>query len=130
MVDIVTIAFILLISRMISMVFMAAVLQTQFRLFGTTIDFKLVPNLSKMQRRNVYWLRRVLFALSLTIFLGNLIPITIDAVTLFVETSRPDELAALSISYAISNAFTDMLSAVMIWLLYRIAGISAETHHK
>lgn len=126
MVDIETIALLLLIGRLISVTFILLVLHRQYRLFGTQIDFELVPNLTKYQRRNVYRIRRILFALSVIIFLGNLIPIAIDALTLFVETGRPAILRPVSVMYAFSNSLTAMFSAIMIWTLYKIAGLGTD----
>lgn len=123
MVDIKTIAFLLLLGRAVSITFIVLVLYRQYKLFGTQIDFQLVPNLTKMERRHVYQIRRVLFTLSVIIFLGNLIPIAIDVLTLFVETDRPRSIAPISIMYAFSNSFTAAFSAIMIWTLYRVAGL-------
>lgn len=123
MVDIQTIAFLLLLGRLVSVSFILVVLYRQYKLFGTQIDFALVPNLSRMQRKNVYTIRRILFALSVIILIGNLAPIVIDVITLFAETDRPANLRPISIIYAFSNSFTAMFSAAMIWTLYRVAGI-------
>ena len=130
MLDIKTIALCLLIARLISVTFIVMVLVRQYRLFGLPIDFSLVPGISKLEKRSVYRLRRVLFTLSVVIFLGNMIPILIDSLTLFVETSRPSNLHTISIMYAFSNSLTAMFSAIMIWLLYRVAGIGVNTNRK
>ena len=124
MIDIEKIVIFLLAERVIGVIFMVMVLVLQIRLFGKPINFDLVPNLSILQQEKVYMIRRVLFGLSLTIFLGNMIPIAIDWVTLFSETSRPDTLSWLSIGYGISNATTDMVSGFMIWVLYKLAGFT------
>lgn len=123
MVDIKTIALLLLLARAVSVTFIVLVLYRQWKLFGTQIDFKLVPNLTKMERKHVYQIRKVLFTLSAIILAGNMIPICIDVLTLFVETSRPRSIAPISIAYAFSNAFTAAFSALMIWTLYRVAGL-------
>ena len=130
MLDIKTIALCLLIARLISVTFIVMVLVRQYRLFGLPIDFSLVPGISKLEKRSVYRLRRVLFTLSLVIFLGNMIPILIDSLTLFVETSRSAHVHTISIMYAFSNSLTAMFSAIMIWLLYRVAGIGVNTNRK
>jgi hypothetical protein len=116
----------LLIARAVSMIFIVTVMYRQYKLFGTQIDFQLVPNLTKMQRRNVYRIRRILFCLSVIILLGNLVPILIDAVTLFYNPGRPANVKAISVAYAYSNALTAMFSAIMIWTLYRIAGLGGS----
>ena len=130
MLDIKTIALCLLIARLISVTFIVMVLVRQYRLFGLPIDFSLVPGISKLEKRSVYRLRRVLFTLSVVIFLGNMIPILIDSLTLFVETSRSAHVHTISIMYAFSNSLTAMFSAIMIWLLYRVAGIGVNTNRK
>jgi hypothetical protein len=123
MVDIKTIALLLLIARAVSVYFIVLVLYRQYKLFGTEIDFKLVPNLTTMERKHVYQIRRILFALSCIILLGNLVPIVIDVLTLFINTERPANLRPISIMYAFSNSFTAAFSAIMIWTLYRVAGL-------
>lgn len=129
MVDIQTIALLLLIGRIVSLIFIVLVMYRQFKLFGTTIDFQLVPNLTKMERKNVYRIRKLLFALSVVIFLGNMIPVAIDVLTLFTETDRPRSIATISIMYAFSNSFTAAFSAIMIWTLYCVAGLGGGDRH-
>lgn len=124
MISIQIIATILLLARLISVFFILRVLLLQFRLFGTKIDFTLVPNLTKMQRRHVYLMRRILFGLSVVILLGNIVPIIIDTITITANTlGRPAELRPISVMYAFSNAITAMVSAIMIWVLYQVAGL-------
>lgn len=124
--DIQTIALFLLIARVISVVFIVTVLIKQARLFGKTIDFNAVPYLTKLQRKSVYRIRTVLFVLSLIILAGNLVPIIIDYITLFNnDLGRPTSVRAISIAYAFSNALTAMFSAIMIWTLYKLAGIGS-----
>lgn len=65
--------------------------------------------------------RIVLFALSLAIFLGNIIPIFIDGVTLFVDIGRTPSVRPISVLYAVSNALTALVSAYLIHMLYRLA---------
>lgn len=114
MISIAIIAFILLIMRLISAGFILSVLRKQWRLLHKPID------------ADLRLFQRILFAMSVIIFLGNGVPIVIDTITLFVETSRPAKLAALSISYALSNALTAMVSAILIWLMYKIAEASTR----
>lgn len=126
MLTIEVIATILLATRLVSVFFIVKIIILQYRLFGTQIDFSLVPNLTKMQRKHIYMMRRILFALSLIILAGNIIPIIIDIVTLLpnFETNRPSVLHPLSIMYAVSSASTSLLSAVTIQLLYKLAGFT------
>lgn len=120
------IAFILLIARFISIGFILAVLIKQAKQFGREIDFRLAPYLTKFERRNVYRLRTALFLLAIIIFIGNLVPIAIDYITLITDNSlgRTANVRSISIAYAFSNALTAMFSAVMIWALYKIAGVT------
>lgn len=127
MVSLQLIAFFLLVARVISVIFIVTVLRLQWRLFKTEIDFRLVPNITKLQKENVYRVRKVLFALSCVILLGNMIPIVIDLITLFNNNlGRPANIRPISIAYAFSNALTAMFSAIMIWTLYKLAGLSTN----
>lgn len=124
--DIQTIALYLLLARIISVIFIVSVILKQVKLFGKKIDFSLVPSLSKLQQTSVYRIRRVLFILSVVILLGNLVPIVIDWITLFNDNlGRPNAIKTISIAYAFSNATTAMFSAIMIWTLYKLAGIGS-----
>lgn len=125
MVSIQIIAIFLLIARLISVVFILIVLRLQWRLFKTSIDFSMVPNLSNFAKRQVYLARKVLFVLAVAVFLGNMVPIVIDTITIFNDNlGRPQELQAISVAYASSNALTAMFSAILVWALYRIAGLT------
>ena len=126
MVSIQVIAIFLLIARLISVIFIAVVLRLQWRLFKSSIDFSLVPNLSNFEKKRVYLARKVLFALALAVFLGNMVPIVIDTITIFNDNlGRPTALQIISVAYAASNALTAMLSAILVWALYRIAGLTS-----
>lgn len=124
MISIQAIAFILLIARLISVGFIISVLIVQLRNFKHEIDFSLTPNLNKYQKKNIYRIRRVLFALSVIILLGNLVPIVIDWITFITDNSlgRTPNVKPISVAYAFSNALTAMFSAIMIWALYKLAG--------
>lgn len=114
MVSIIIIAAILLFMRLVSAGFILSVIRKQWKLLHKPID----PDLRTFQY--------ALFVMSCIIFAGNGVPIVIDTVTLFVETSRPETLGALSISYAMSNAITAMVSAILIWFMYKIAENSTK----
>lgn len=109
MIPIEIIALILLLMRIGSGVFILIVMKKQWELLKVPIE----PHLMRF--------RMVLFALSLAIFIGNIIPVIIDAATLFFDTTRPPFLSVTSVSYAMSNAITALLSAYFIHTLYRIA---------
>lgn len=117
----------LLIARLVSVIFIGIILKLQWGLFKREIDFRLVPNLTKYERRKVYLARKVLFALAVIIFCGNFIPIIIDTITLLGnDLSRPANLKAISVLYAGSNALTAMFSAIFIWALYKVAGLTTS----
>lgn len=127
MVALQTIAIFLLIARLISVAFILVILRLQWKLFGTKIDFTLVPNLTTLGRNRVYLARKILFALAVIIFLGNLVPIVIDTITILNsnDIGRPSGLRLISILYASSNALTAMFSAIFIWFLYKVAGLTS-----
>jgi hypothetical protein len=102
-------ALILLIGHLISVAFIFTVLRKQYALLKLPID------------KHLRTFRRVLFILSAAIFLGNFIPIAIDALTLFVDTGRPPSVRVVSIMYAVSNMVVAVTSSILVWLLYRIA---------
>lgn len=107
--DIHILAFILLVCRIVSVIFMGSVLLKQFKLFGTD------------ESRDVVIFRRVLFILALIIFLGQFVPILIDIATLVANAKRTNP-NILGVAYGLSNAFTALLSSIAFWLVYRIAG--------
>jgi cytochrome b561 len=131
MISIQLIAVFLLIARLVSVSFILIVLRLQWRLFGTKIDFGLVPNLTSFEKKQVYLARKVLFILAVAVFLGNMVPIVIDSITIFNDNlGRPSQLQAISVAYATSNALTAMCSAILVWALYRIAGLTATDDSK
>lgn len=108
--DIKTLATILIIFHLASAGFIGNVLHKQWGLFKTCIPRKL---------RNF---RRLLFALSLVIFAGNLVPILVDGITIFGGVvGRTQHPKPISVAYALSNAATQMICAGLIWLLYKMA---------
>lgn len=116
-----TIALFLLLARLGSAFFITKVLINQAKLLNAPIEDRLYPIRGSLKR-----FRLILFILSLAILAGNLVPITIDLVTLFFETSRPAILKPLSIAYATSNALTSLVSAYLIYTLYRISKSERE----
>lgn len=106
------IATILLIERLISAAFITMVIRRQIALFKMAASDTLQN------------FRRVLFYLSLAIFVGNFIPILIDALTIAANLEGRSNPAPIGIAYAISNASTAMLSSIFVWVLYRMAAQS------
>jgi hypothetical protein len=109
MLSIKTLAIMLLIGHFGSVFFISFVIKRQLGLFR-------IPTVKALRH-----FRRTLFYLSMGIFLGNMIPITIDALTLFVNTGRPQHVRGISIAYAMSNAIIELLSAYLVWKLYKLA---------
>lgn len=109
--DIKDVALLLLLGRIVSVVFISLVIKRQLALFKKPIDPGLVG------------LRRTLFLLSLGVFVGNLIPIAIDILTIATASSlhREDSPSIAGVTYALSNCVTASVSAVLIWTMYRQA---------
>lgn len=99
-------AAILLGLRVIAMIFMAYVLKEQMRL------------LRENNPPDVQLTRWILFIFALILFLGNIIPMIIDLVTLFTKLDRETDPSALSLSYAFNNAGTDAIQAVVLFGFY------------
>jgi len=116
MLSIQIIASILLVFRLVSSFFIILVIRRQIGLLKLPLD----PDFNTPSVRT---LRKVLLALSVVVLLGNLIPVFIDAYTLFIDNpGRTPFLKTVSVSYSLSNATTALCSAILIWLLYWIAG--------
>lgn len=114
MLDIQTLAAILLAGRLVSVTFIVLVLIKQWRLLKLYVE------------PEIRGYRKLFFVLSLIILAGNCIPIIIDTLTLFVETNRNPNVRSLSIFYALSNSATAAVSAFTIWLIYRTSGRRQE----
>lgn len=115
-----TLALILMIAHSASAVFMARVLLRQWGLFKIRYDdLGIEQNLI----RDIKGFRITLFVLSCIVFAGNIIPIVIDGITLFGGNSlhRNPTVPLISLMYAVSNALTALISAYLIYTLYRIA---------
>lgn len=96
-----------------SAVFMFFVLRRQVRLFKLYIT----PELKVF--------RKILFLLAVVIFLGNLVPIIIDTLTVISHIHRStNQVNTVGLLYAVSNTLTATMSALLIWIMYRMA---AET---
>lgn len=109
--DIKTVAFILLLGRLVSFGFMVAVVRRQ-RALGKAAQYKeLAP------------MRRVLSRLSWAVLIGNIVPIVIDIVTIMAANSleREDSPSVIGVTYGFSNCITSAISAYLIWTLYKQA---------
>ena len=103
----------LLVGRFLSLIFISFVIKRQLGLFKHPITAELVN------------FRRVLFFLSVVVFLAQLIPIAIDSLTLLTDLrGREVSIHPYGIAYMVSNNFSQLLSAILIWTLYRMAAMS------
>lgn len=116
-----TIAFILLMERLVAVLFGLLALMIQ------------IPLLRKPILQEVMWTVRVfgklyhipvlkvmrwaLFVLMIIILVGNFIPILIDTLTLFLDVGRANP-SPIGVAYAVSNATTAVVASFMIWLSY------------
>jgi hypothetical protein len=117
MLSIKELAALLLIGHFSSMLFIIRVLYRQFRLFKirTTVELN--------------HFRKVLFTLSIVIMIGNVIPISIDILTLFINLGRPTHIRLISVLYALSNAVVEFASAYLVWKLYQLAARNPEVEN-
>lgn len=115
-----TLALILMIAHSASAVFMTRVLYRQWGLFKIKYDDL---DIEKSITHDIKRFRLTLFVLSCIVFAGNIIPIVIDGITLFGDNSlhRNPTVPLISLLYAVSNALTALISAYLIYTLYRIA---------
>ena len=109
--DINSISTVLFILHLIASGFMLSVLRKQLGLFKKYID----PELRAF--------RMVLFLLSTSIFLGNLIPLTIDFINAIGDSSSEVPIGRLL--YISTNAIVAVISAGLIWSMYRMAAKTA-----
>lgn len=107
--DIKHIAAIALATRLLSLFFITIVIRRQWKLLKTPIDKEIVR------------FRQILFALCVVIFLGNLIPVTIDSLTLFADLKGRGNPQPIGVAYVISNCLTAVISSLFIWIMYRLA---------
>lgn len=107
--------FILLLGRLISEVFIIAVLRKQWKIRNAPIHPKLKH------------LRTVLSLLAVLVFIGNLYPLWLDAYTIFNPAARTTEFINLAGTvYALDNSLTFMLASILIWTLYKLSDVVIE----
>lgn len=113
-------AAILMVGHLASDAFMAMVLKRQWGLFKVRYD---ELGVGEALTRDIKRFRVTLFILSCIVFAGNTIPIIIDGITLFGDNAlhRNPHVPLISLLYAVSNALTALISAYLIYTLYRIA---------
>jgi ethanolamine transporter EutH len=115
--DIKVYAALLLVLRMVSLFFMGSVIKRQLQLFRLYID------------KEIRMYRRILFVLAIAIFVGNLIPGLIDILTITGELTRSSKtINGVSLVYSGAWAITSLLSAILIWWLYRMSHTVDRSH--
>ncbi len=108
-------AFLLLIGRLVSDLFIVLVLIRQWKIRRTRIHPKLMA------------IRRILSTLAMLVFIGNLYPLWLDLVTLFDPAIRTSQVVNLKgVIYSIDNNFTFMFASILIYMLYRLADTVIE----
>lgn len=119
--DIIPLASILLVGRLISDTFIIVVIVRQLRITRELKkkNIKTHPRLQKM--------RTVLSMLAIAVFIGNIYPLVLDLVTLFNPAIRTSQHVNLQgVFYTIDNNFTFMFASILIWCLYKLADIAID----
>ena len=75
----------------------------------------------KAQSKEIKHFRQVLFALALTIFATDLVPATVDLLTLFVDLGRPNPVPSVTVFYVSTVHISNLAAAYLIWRLYNTA---------
>jgi len=110
-IDLQTYIILLLIIAAFGMAYIFRVLYQQMRLFR--------KHISDPELRHF---RYLLFAISLVIIIMGLIPITINFISLFVETNQPATVSSTSLVYSLSVHIQSLLLSYLLWRIYRNAG--------
>lgn len=120
-----TLALILMFAHSASAIYMSFVLRRQYGLFKVNYDDL---GIDQKLAADIKGFRVTMFVLSCIVFAGNIIPIVIDGITVFTENSlhRNPHVPLISLMYAVSNALTALISAYLIYTLYRIAKGSTD----
>lgn len=108
-------AFLLLVGRLISDLFIILVLIRQWKI-------RKIPTHPRLSN-----LRRVLTLLAVLVFIGNLYPLFLDAYTLLdasIRTTRNVNL--VGVFYSLDNNLTFMFASILIWTLYKLADVAID----
>lgn len=119
MIELIPYILILLAISAVAMFFIVRVIAKQITLFKYPIADKTVRHF-----------RNTLFAISLVIILMGLIPITINVVTLFVETGRPATVKPISLVYSLAVHIQTLLLSYLLWRIYRLASANFNDREK
>ena len=124
MINLTTYVLILLAMSAVSMYFIIGVLVKQIRLLRA--PFEQADLYDEKTRKILVHFRYVLFIISLTILIMGLIPVTINILTLFVETGRPVHIKPISILYSFSVHAQALMLSYLVSRLYRLASNEKE----
>lgn len=113
MIDLVPYLLILLAIAGVGLYFVVRVIIRQIKLFRSPISDP-----------NVRHFRRVLFAISVAIVVTALIPISINLISLFVDTGRVSKVSPVSFIYSLNVHLGSLLLSYLLWRIYKIASDS------
>lgn len=113
--DIQLLAFLLLIGRIISDIFIILVLRRQWRI-------RKIPTHPRLSN-----IRRVLTLLAVLVFIGNLYPLILDIFTLVYPGIRTTQTVNLvGVAYSLDANLTFMFASILIYMLYKLADVAID----
>lgn len=115
---------ILLAISAVSMYFIIGVILKQIRLFKA--PFEDADQYDDQTIKTVLRFRIVLFIISLVIILMGMIPITINILTLVIDTGRPKVVQPISLIYSLGVHIQGLLLSYFVSRLYRLASNEKE----
>lgn len=108
-------AFLLLVGRIISDLFIILVIRKQWKI-------RKIPTHPRLAN-----IRRVLTLLAVLVFIGNIYPMLLDAFTLAYPgvRTRPN-VNLVGVFYSLDNNLTFMFASILIWTLYKLSDVVIE----
>lgn len=116
--------YILLTLSAIALRFIIPVIIKQARLLRA--PFEEAEKYDEATRKLLVHFRYVLFAITLAIFVFGLIPISINVLTLLVDTGRPPVVKPISFVYSMSVHLQALMLSYLVSRLYRLASNQKE----
>lgn len=116
--------YILLALSAISLRFVIPVIIKQAKLLRA--PFEEAEKYDEATRKLLVHFRYVLFAITLAIFVFGLIPISINLLTLFIDTGRPPTVKPISFVYSMSVHLQALMLSYLVSRLYRLASNEKE----
>lgn len=124
MITIETYVMMLLAISAVSMYFIIGVLIKQLRLLRA--PFEQAELYDEATRKKLVRFRHILFVISLTIIVMGLIPVSINILTLFINTGRPATVKPISVVYSLSVHIQALILSYLVSRLYRLASNEKE----